>query len=1016
MESSSISPVKPTSTSFASKVKALLMRAWRERWSDHQWGVHLKSVVNSCNGDSKELPEILLQQALVGPNPNALIIGYLKHIVLSQMIPPCSALNLIQKYDDISKPYCTIGLIELTDAIACNISVTNGMESSVVLCKCLQKTLHWLMMCILQSMKAMKDSQQQQEYISIIDAASVAALHIADNTTVQALLYVAMSEDQDNFRDYEQAVINVRGTLSQPVSDMLPSQTKQKVLIAQQTMSKVQDMALPSQPLCEVSHLGIYPTINTLVTLEAVLNPSSDVQPFIDQLCVSERLLHLPRPSLYCEILRACFMGLNNCADTPEEMKWAAFTYLKLPQALRYMKQQSPNQDIGEDLYQGLSELMNSVPLLDLVEIKLKCECLKFLVGEFSKNDLLDKAQTQQLLNRRSADCGTKIETSSQSSPIQIIRNEQQIPRIIKGLSNFSPLDPGKESATLDNADMMSLLYLLTSGRNLDFILAGAASTGKLLGLASKLVKINEFAKQTQGEMGKMAQTRIMWFDISFLMLCHISQVYGLEIIAPSPEYSDSFFAHWATRCLPEDGKYKCIDNFTPTDQSKVDLLIQHLISGVDMNKLNIARMNEYCLNFPLALQEILIAWEHGAISADSIKMIMENIKNKMCCIPIVLCAWLCSYISMIPDKAREKPLQMIQMLQTPVMNPDPDLNYNERYALMTPILHKLINDILPVSKRVNYINYVPSDKLPSEVMDECIKGVFRRGWLDVKSVQTLEYLLNLCGSDWFCDRCIEAMLESSRLEDLMKALSLVFAIFHMDLEHITLSLLFHTLPRLLQTTGYHNLLSDPRGNTLAKLSVMILVSAQNSKNAEKDTIPHLRRGRKRSRKEVELEDMEETECRPVKRSKSSSLEPQLTLDSEGFNFDFLTAKEDGETSPTFDTKDPLNKSLANLMRLMNALSQDSQVSPRMSFIISFVREAINCGSQNAKFTLQFMPPQMVSNLLKSVQGVFNNRHILQICDLSTSIGRKVATQAICQNSRLQGQANSAKTGTANST
>lgn len=45
---------------------------------------------------------------------------------------------------------------------------------------------------------------------------------------------------------------------------------------------------------------------------------------------------------------------------------------LKLPQALRYMKQQSPNQDIAEDLYQGLSELMNSVPLLDLVEIKLK--------------------------------------------------------------------------------------------------------------------------------------------------------------------------------------------------------------------------------------------------------------------------------------------------------------------------------------------------------------------------------------------------------------------------------------------------------------------------------------------------------------------------------------------------------------------------------------------------------------------------------------------------------------------
>lgn len=45
---------------------------------------------------------------------------------------------------------------------------------------------------------------------------------------------------------------------------------------------------------------------------------------------------------------------------------------LKLPQVLRYMKQQSPNQEIGEDLFQGIRDLMNSVPLLDLVEIKLK--------------------------------------------------------------------------------------------------------------------------------------------------------------------------------------------------------------------------------------------------------------------------------------------------------------------------------------------------------------------------------------------------------------------------------------------------------------------------------------------------------------------------------------------------------------------------------------------------------------------------------------------------------------------
>lgn len=53
----------------------------------------------------------------------------------------------------------------------------------------------------------------------------------------------------------------------------------------------------------------------------------------------------------------------------------------------------------------------------------------------------------------------------------------------------------------------------------------------------------------------------------------------------------------------------------------------------------------------------------------------------------------------------------------------------------MILIFYKFINDILLVSKRVNYISYVLFDKLSSEVMDECIKGVFRRGWLDMKFV-----------------------------------------------------------------------------------------------------------------------------------------------------------------------------------------------------------------------------------------------------------------------------------------
>ena len=42
--------------------------------------------------------------------------------------------------------------------------------------------------------------------------------------------------------------------------------------------------------------------------------------------------------------------------------------------------------------------------------------------------------------------------------------------------------------------------------------------------------RFNEFAKQTTGEASKGAQTRALLFDISFLMLCHIMQLYGTEV------------------------------------------------------------------------------------------------------------------------------------------------------------------------------------------------------------------------------------------------------------------------------------------------------------------------------------------------------------------------------------------------------------------------------------------------------------------------------------------------------
>ena len=42
--------------------------------------------------------------------------------------------------------------------------------------------------------------------------------------------------------------------------------------------------------------------------------------------------------------------------------------------------------------------------------------------------------------------------------------------------------------------------------------------------------RFNEMAKSAGGETGKAAQTRALLFDMTFLMLVHIIQLYGLEV------------------------------------------------------------------------------------------------------------------------------------------------------------------------------------------------------------------------------------------------------------------------------------------------------------------------------------------------------------------------------------------------------------------------------------------------------------------------------------------------------
>uniref|UniRef100_A0A0B6ZVD9 Mediator of RNA polymerase II transcription subunit 24 n=1 Tax=Arion vulgaris TaxID=1028688 RepID=A0A0B6ZVD9_9EUPU len=85
---------------------------------------------------------------------------------------------------------------------------------------------------------------------------------------------------------------------------------------------------------------------------------------------------------------------------------------------------------------------------------------------------------------------------------------------------------------------------------------------------------------------------------------------------------------------------------------------------------------------------------------------------------------------------------------------------------------------------------------------------------------------------------------------------------------------------------------------------------------------------------------------------------------------------------------------------MMNGILMTPTLSPRTWLIVSFIQEAIKCGGQHTRFILQFMPQSMLSQMMKSLPGVFSDDQILRVCDLTTVSGRKIAAKAICNNAQ----------------
>ncbi|XP_062966641.1 mediator of RNA polymerase II transcription subunit 24 isoform X2 [Cynocephalus volans] len=981
-------------------LKQAILQAWKERWSDYQWAINMKKFFpKGATWDILNLAEALLEQAMIGPSPNPLILSYLKYAISSQMVSYSSVLTAISKFDDFSRDLCVQALLNIMDMFCDRLSCHGKAEECIGLCRALLSALHWLLRCTAASAERLREGLEAGTPATGEKQLAMCLQRLEktlSSTKNRALLHIAKLEEASSWTAIEHSLLKLGEILANLSNLQLRSQ-------AEQCGTLIRSIPTMLSVHSEQLHKTGFPTVHAVILLEGTMNLTGETQPLVEQLVMVKRTQHIPTPLFVLEIWKACFVGLIESPEGTEELKWTAFTFLKIPQVLVKLKKYSHgDKDFTEDVSSAFEFLLKLTPLLDKADQRCNCDCTDFLVHECSKQGLLSEASVNNLVAKRKADREHAPHLKSgenaniQPNPSLILRAEPTVTNILKTMDADHSKSP---------EGLLGVLGHMLSGKSLDLLLAAAAATGKLKSFARKFINLNEFMTHGTEESTKAASVRALLFDISFLMLCHVAQTYGSEVILSESSTGAEvpFFETWMQTCMPEEGKILNPDHpcFWP-NSTKVESLVALLNNSSEM-KLVQMKWHEACLSISAAILEILNAWENGVLAFESIQKITDNIKGKVCSLAVCAVAWLVAHVRMLGLDEREKSLQMIRQLAGPLYSENTLQFYNERVVIMSSILEHMCADVLHQTATqikfpstgvdtMPYWNLLPPKRPIKEVLTDIFAKVLEKGWVDSRSIHIFDTLLHMGGVYWFCNNLIKELLKETRKEHTLRAVELLYSIFCLDMQQVTLVLLGHILPGLLTDSSKWHSLMDPPGTALAKLAVWCALSSYSSHKGQASS-----RQKKRHREDIE----DYVSLFPLDDVQPSKLMRLLSSNEDDANM--LSSPTDRSMSNslsasqlhTVNMKDPLNRVLANLFLLISSILGSRTAGPHTQFVQWFMEECVDCLEQGSRASiLQFMPFTTVSELVK-VSAMSSPKVVLAITDLSLPLGRQVAAKAI---------------------
>ncbi|XP_023676613.2 mediator of RNA polymerase II transcription subunit 24 [Paramormyrops kingsleyae] len=979
-------------------LKQAILQAWKERWSDYQWAVNIKrNFPKGATWDYLNLAEALMEQAMIGPSPNPLILSYLKYAISSQMVSYSSVLTAVSKFDDFSRELCVKALLEIMDMFTHRLSCHGKAEECIGLCRALLGATVWLLQGCAWYCERLREQGESGGGEAGLHACLQRLEGLLQSTKNKGLIHIARLEEPASWSNVEQALARVSDSLNSLTNQTLKGKLEECV---SHVKSIPQMLTVQPEPPLHTT----FPSIHAFVMLEGTMNLTGEMQPLVEQLMMIKRMQRIPTPLFVLEIWKACFTGLIESPEGTEELKWTAFTFLKIPQVLlRLKKYPQGEKDFMDDVNVAFEYLLKLTPLLDKADQRCNCDCLSLLLQECNKLGLLSESNTANLTAKRAEDreYAPRLKTAEnaniQPNPGLILRAEPTVTNILKTVDADHSKSP---------EGLLGVLGHMLSGKSLDLLLAAAAATGKLKSFARKFIKLNEFPKHISGEGSKSASVRALLFDISFLMLCHVVQTYGSEVILsePSPSGETPFFETWLQTCMPEEGKTLNPDHpcFRP-ESGKVESLVALLNNSSEM-KLIQMKWHEICLCTPAAVLEVLNAWENGVLSVESVQKITDNIKGKVCSMAVCAVAWLVAHVRMLGLDEREKPQTMIRQLMTPLFGENMLQFYNERVLIMSSILEHMCADVFQQTgmtlrppmegqEPVPYRGLLAPREPIQEALSRQLRAVLRKGWVDGGALHLLESLLQMGGVFWFTNNLVKELLKETRQEWATRAVELLYSIFSLDTHQITLTLLGHILPNLLTDPAHWHGLADPPGKALAKLSVWCALSSYSSHHKGQISA----RQRKRQREDIEdyscLFPLDDTQPSKLMRLLSSNEDEPSVLSSPGERS--MSSSLSASQFHTVNMRDPLNRVLANLFLLISNILGSKTAGSHTQFVQSFMEECVECLEQGCRGSiLQFMPFTMVSELVK-LPDLAKPKVVLAITDLTLPLGRRVAAKAI---------------------